>query len=104
MELIIILGLIFLNGCFSLAEMALVSSRKVRLENESKRGDKRSKKALELSGNPDTFLSTIQIGITVIGILTGFFSGSSISEQLTAQLEKIPWLFEYASSASVVII
>ena len=104
MELFIILGLIFLNGCFSLAEMALVSSRKVRLENESKRGDKRSKKALELSGNPDTFLSTIQIGITVIGILTGFFSGSSISEQLTAQLEKIPWLYKYASSASVVII
>ncbi len=92
MELFIILGLILLNGCFSLAEMALVSSRKVRLESEAKRGDKRSKKVLELTSNPDKFLSTVQIGITVIGILTGIFSGKSITEWLSLQIEQIPWL------------
>ena len=104
MEIIIILGLIFLNGCFSLAEMALVSSRKVRLEQEAKRGDKRSKMALELSSNPDKFLSTIQIGITIIGILTGFFSGKKIADWLTIQLEQIPWLSAHAHGVAIVLI
>jgi putative hemolysin len=104
MELFIILGLIFLNGCFSLAELALVSSRRVRLENEAKRGDKKSRKALDLSGNPDTFLSTIQIGITVIGILTGFYSGSAISDWLTLQFLQIPWLAGSAHGLAVISI
>ena len=62
-EIFIILGLILLNGVFSMAEIALVSARKARLEAQAHRGDKRAKEALELSNHPDTFLSTVQIGI-----------------------------------------
>jgi putative hemolysin len=104
MEIFIILGLILLNGCLSLAEMALVSTRKVRLESEAKRGDKRSKKALELSSNPDKFLSTIQIGITVVGILTGFYSGKSVADWLTIQFEYVPWLQGSAHGLAVTAI
>lgn len=64
MELLIILFLILLNGLFAMSEIAMVSSRKSRLEAASKRGDLAAKKALELSENPGKFLSTVQIGIT----------------------------------------
>jgi putative hemolysin len=104
MEIFIILGLILLNGCFALAELALISSRKVRLENESKRGDRKAGKALKLASNPDKFLSTIQIGITTIGILTGFFSGSSISDWLTNQFQQVPWLVGSAHGLAVLVI
>ena len=78
-ELLIIVGLILLNGLFSMSEAALISVRKPRLEQESRRGNKAAKTALEIADDPDRFLSTIQIGITLIGILTGLYSGATIS-------------------------
>lgn len=102
MEVFIILGLILLNGVFAMSEMALISSRKVRLENEAKRGDKKAGKALALASNPDKFLSTVQIGITSIGILTGFFSGASIVQWLSAQYSTIPLLSGSAETLAVV--
>jgi putative hemolysin len=104
MEVFIILGLILLNGCFALSELALLSSRKTRLDGEVKRGDKKAKKAMALAGSPDKFLSTVQIGITTIGILTGFFSGKSISGFLALQLEQIPFLAGSAHTLAVTII
>lgn len=104
MEVFIILGLILLNGVFAMSEMALISSRKVRLENEAKRGDKKAGKALALASNPDKFLSTIQIGITTIGILTGFFSGASIVQWLSAQIAIIPFLASSAETLAVVAV
>jgi putative hemolysin len=104
MEVFIILGLILLNGLFSLSEMALVSSRKVRLEGEAKRGDKKAAKALQLASNPDKFLPTVQIGITTIGILTGVFSGKSISDWLAMQFAKIPLLVGSADTLAVIVI
>ena len=77
MEIFIIIGLILLNGLLSMSEIALVSARKARLELEAKRGNKSAKTALKLANEPDRFLSTIQIGITLIGILTGLYSGLS---------------------------
>jgi putative hemolysin len=77
-EVFIIFGLILLNGLFSMAEIALISARKARLELKANRGDDRARKALDLANNPDTFLSTVQIGITLIGILTGIFSGENL--------------------------
>ena len=74
-EFFIILGLILLNGLFAMAEIALVSSRKPRLESQANRGDKRAKEALDLANRPDTFISTVQFGITLIGILLGIYSG-----------------------------
>ena len=62
MEIIVLIGLILLNGVFSMAEIALVSARKARLEAQANKGDKKAKEALDLSNNPDKFLSTVQIG------------------------------------------
>ena len=77
-EILIIFGLILLNGLFSMAEIALISSRKARLELQAQKGDLRAKEALKLSNHPEKFLSTVQIGITLIGILTGIFSGEKL--------------------------
>lgn len=87
-EILIILGLIFLNGIFSMAEMALVSSRKARLETLAAKGDKSATEALKLIDKPDNFFSTVQIGITLIGILTGIFSGEVLKEDLITYLNR----------------
>jgi putative hemolysin len=104
MEVFIILGLILLNGLFAMSELALISSRKARLDVDARKGDKKAAKALALASNPDKFLSTVQIGITTIGILTGFFSGASISGWLASQLARIPVLTSSAEPLAVVII
>ncbi|WP_460470128.1 hemolysin family protein [Emticicia fontis] len=86
MEILIILFLVILNGIFSMSEIALVSSRKTKLEILSKNGDKRAQAALDLANSPNRFLSTVQIGITLISILTGIFSGDSLTGGLKANL------------------
>ena len=90
-EFLIIIGLILFNGILSMSEMSIVSSRKSRLELEAKKGSVSARKALDLSNNPDNFLSTIQIGITLIGILTGLFSGEAFAADLAKYVEKIPY-------------
>jgi len=104
MEFFVILGLIFLNGCLALSEMALISSRKSRLESDFKHGDNKAKKALELTGSPEKFLSTIQIGITTIGILTGVYSGKSIADWLYKQIAEIPALESSSYTISVLVV
>lgn len=103
-EILIILALILLNGIFSMAEIALVSSRKARLEGQASKGDKRAKEALELAERPDTFLSTVQIGITLIGILTGIYSGESLKSDLVAYLDTYDWIHPYSSIVATTII
>lgn len=78
-EIVIILLLILLNGIFSLAEIALISARKSKLTADAKRGSRSAKRALEMANEPDRFLSTVQIGITLIGILTGLYSGDVLA-------------------------
>ena len=85
-EIFIIIFLILLNGIFSMSEMAVVSARKSSLQSEAEKGNKRSKVAFDLASNPDTFLSVVQIGITLIGILTGIFSGNKIASAFAASL------------------
>lgn len=70
-EVIIIIFLIFLNGLFSMSEIALISARKSSLQSQSEEGNDKAARALKIASDPDKFLSTIQIGITLIGILTG---------------------------------
>ena len=82
-ELFIIIFLILLNGLLSLSEIALISARKTFLTNEEKKGRKAAKVALKLANDPEQFLSTVQIGITIIGLLTGLFSGSMFAEELS---------------------
>lgn len=81
-DIIIIITLIILNGLFSMSEIALVSARKTMLSSEAKKGSRGAKAALRLVENPDRFLSTVQVGITLIGILTGLFSGATFAGEL----------------------
>jgi putative hemolysin len=104
MEILIIFLLILLNGVFSMSEIALVSSRKFKLESAAKKGNKNAKLALQFANSPNTFLSTVQIGITLIGILTGIYSGEKITEDVKALIVKIPFLAAYAQSISVTIV
>lgn len=106
-EVIIIIGLILLNGIFAMSEVALISARKSRLSTDAKKGNKSARVALELAGEPDRFLSTVQIGITLIGILTGIYSGNKIAVTLTGYM--IDWgvSVKYASAlaqGSIVVV
>lgn len=103
-EIFIIFCLILLNGIFSMAEIALVSARKARLEGQANKGDKKAQEALKLSSHPDTFLSTVQIGITSIGILTGFFSGEHIKGDLVSWLNKFVIIKPFANGIATTIV
>src|SRR5260221_6508090 len=104
MEIIILLVLIFINGLFVMSEIALVSVRKARLEHQSEKGDKRAKKALDLSNNPEVFLAAAQIGITFIAILTGVYSGNRFGRYLQPSIEKITILKPYADTIATTIV
>ncbi|WP_435224693.1 hemolysin family protein [Niabella hirudinis] len=107
MELFIIALLILLNGLFSMSEIALVSARKARLEAQANKGDKRAEAALKLASHPDVFLSTVQIGITLIGILTGIYSGEKITGRIASFVEQFPAIASYSkgiATTTVVII
>ena len=96
-EIIIIIGLILLNGIFAMSEVALISARKSRLSTDAKKGNKSARLALKLANEPDRFLSTVQIGITLIGILTGIYSGNKIASNFTDTLSAWGVSARYAS-------
>jgi len=104
MEIFILIGLILLNGLFSMAEIALVSARKARLEAQAARGDKEAREVLELSRHPDKFLSTVQIGITFIGVMTGIISAGRLKTDLAASLSRWPLIESYSNGIATVII
>ena len=104
MELLIILLLTILNGVFSMSEIALVSSRKSRLETAAKNGDRRAQVALDLANSPNRFLSTVQIGITLIGILLGIFSGDKLTTDVQSYVAQFEILRPYAHSVAVVLV
>jgi putative hemolysin len=104
MDFIILGVLIFLNAMFSMSEIALVSARKGRLEHLAEKGNKRAQRALELSNHPELFLSAVQIGITLISILTGVYSGEKFSEDLLPHLIKQGIEPELADTLATLII
>ena len=104
MEILIILFLILLNGVFSMSEIALISARKNRLETAAKKGNKNAKAALDLANSPNTFLSTVQIGITLIGILTGIYSGDKITRDVQEFIVSFEILKAHSESISVGIV
>jgi putative hemolysin len=104
MEILIIIGLVLLNGMFSMSEMSLVSSRKFKLENAKKKGISGAKTALELSEHPTKFLSTVQIGITLIGILLGVYSGENLTKNLSDYLTQFEMIKPYAHNVATGII
>lgn len=103
-EIIFILALILLNGVFAMAEIALISARKARLEGQANKGDARAKEALNLANHPDKFISTTQIGITLIGILNGVFSGENIKGNIVIFLNQFPAIAPYSSGAATAIV
>ncbi len=104
MEIFIILLLILLNGVFSMSEIALISSRKNRLETAAKKGNKNAKVALDLANSPNKFLSTVQIGITLIGILTGIYSGDKITTDVQEFIASFDALEPYSKSIGVGVV
>lgn len=95
-EILIILGLILLNGILSMTEMAMVSARKSSLSTEARNGNERARRALSIAENPNRMLSTIQIGITLIGILTGIYSGSQLAGSLATLLDALGMAHSYS--------
>ena len=104
MEILIIFFLILLNGIFSMSEIAFISARKNRLETAAKKGNTNAKTALDLANSPNEFLSTVQIGITLIGILTGIYSGDKITTDVQTFVSSFEMLRPYANSIAVGIV
>ncbi len=103
-ELFIILGLILLNGIFALAEISLISARKSSLSTDADAGSSSAHFALKLANDPDKFLSTVQIGITLIGILTGIYSGNKVAEIFSEWLHDIGMDSKLAGSVAQTLI
>jgi putative hemolysin len=100
-EVLIILLLVLANGTLAMAEIAVVSSSKMRLRKLAKEGSRRAHSALELASDPNQFLATVQIGITLVGILAGAFGGATIAEELGIFLNAFPILAPYGEVLGV---
>jgi putative hemolysin len=103
-EILILIVLFLVNGLFSLSEMAVVSARKVRLQQRAEEGSDGAKTALNLALHPTRFLSTVQIGITLIGILSGAFGGATIAESLAAYFAQYPAVQPYSGAIAVGVV
>lgn len=104
LEIALILVLVIANGVFSMAELAVVSSRKARLRQRQEEGNRGAGVALELANNPHDFLSTVQVGITMIGTLAGAFGGATLAERLGVYLKEVPALAPYSDSISITVV
>ena len=104
MEILVIFLLILLNGVFSMSEIALISARKNRLESAAKKGSKNAQVALDLANSPNKLLSTTQIGITLIGILTGIFSGDKITADVQLFISTFETLKPYSQPIAVGVV
>ena len=103
-EVFFVLVLILINGFFAMSEIALVSARKVRLEQKAEEGDKGARIALELTRSTNKLLSSTQVGITLVGILTGALGGATIADRLSSVFSKIDWMAPYASGIAITIV
>ena len=104
LELIVIAFLLLLNGVFAMSELAIVSSRKALLQKKASEGDSRSAQALALASNPGDFLATVQVGITLIGVIAGAFGGATLAEELGASISRVPSLAEHGESLALALV
>lgn len=104
LEVIIIFLLIVANGVFAMSEIAVVTARKIRLQQLADSGNKQAQAALKLAQNPNQFLATVQVGITLIGIMAGAFGGATIAETIAAYLNTIPLLASYSELIGVGVV
>jgi len=103
-QIVLILLLILINGVFAMYELAMVSSRKIRLQQRAEDGDKSAKAALELIKHPNRLLSTVQVGITLVGIFSGALGGATLAELLAPLIAKIPLLTPYSEVIALVLV
>jgi len=103
-EILVLVVLILANALFAMSEIAVVSARKTRLQQQAQEGNKRAQMALELANAPNQFLATIQLGITLVGIMAGAFGGATIAEELAGVLEQVPILAPYSEVIGVGIV
>ncbi len=104
MEILIILALLVVNGVFAMYEIALVSSSKARLETMVRNGSKKAGRVLELLEEPEKILSTIQVGITLIGIVSGAYGGTTLADDVQPLFEKNPALEVYAGKLAMIVV
>ena len=103
-EAAILVGLIVINGLFAGSELALVSARKARLRTRANQGHRGARAALQLLENLTQLLYTVQIGITLVGILTGVYSGAAVAADLAVVFERIGWLAPYAQETAFTLV
>jgi len=104
LEILLILLLVIANGVFAMSEIAIISARKVRLQQMANQGNAKARVALQLADAPNRFLSTVQIGITLIGILAGAFGGATLAQSLAIFINRIPVLVPYSQALSFGIV
>jgi len=104
LEILVILALIAANGIFSMSEFAVISARKPRLQQLAEDGNSKAAAALELAGSPNLFLSTVQVGITLIGVLTGVFSGATIADTVAQWLSRYEILRPFSGTMAFVLV
>ncbi len=104
LEIILIFLLLLLNGVFAMSEIAIISSRKARLEHKAEEGDPAAIAALDLANSPNRFLSTVQIGITLVGILAGALGGATLAARLAVWLGKIRGLEQYSGGLAFAVV
>ncbi len=104
LETFVIFVLLLANGVFAMAEIAIVSSRKARLKKLADEGSAKAQAALLLAQQPDRFLATVQIGITMVGVLAGAFGGATLSGRLATVIASVPWLVPYATAIAIFVV
>jgi len=103
-DIVVIVFLILINGLFSMSEIAIISARKARLQRLAEEGDVKAQNALELANSPNLFLSTAQIGITLVGVMSGVFGGATVAHRLAGLLSSYPMLRPYSETIAVVVV
>lgn len=103
-EILIVLCLVLANGFFALAEFAVISAKRSLLHQRAEKGDERSRIALEMAEDPTRFLSTIQVGITLVGILAGAFGGATIAAEIADSIQSVAFLAPYSEGIGIVVV
>lgn len=103
-EIVIIVLLVLANGVFAMAEIAIIACRKSRLRKLAEQGNTRARAALDLADSPNRFLSTVQVGITLVGVLAGAFGGATISREIAEALQFIPVLAPYGGVIGIGVV
>ena len=104
LDVFIVCALIMLNGLFAMSELAVISSRKARLQHRAEEGDAKAGAALNLAENPQRFLTTIQIGITLVGVLSGAFGGASLAKHLAEFISSFSSIAKYSNSIALALV